>query len=80
MSMMLPAGIYEWTFELITPGSIVESIKGLADVHTTYKLRAVVTRGQLSHNLYAFKPVHIIRTLDLPTLERAISVRNFLRK
>jgi hypothetical protein len=35
--MTLLAGNYEWTFELITSGSIVKSIKGLADAHITYK-------------------------------------------
>jgi arrestin-related trafficking adapter 4/5/7 len=62
---------------LITPGSIVESIEGLADAHIKYKLKAVVTRGRQSHNLYAFNPVYIIRTSDPSALECAMPVSNF---
>lgn len=74
--MTLPAGNYEWPFELAIPGSMVESIEGLTDAHIKYKLKAVVARGRLSHNFYAFKPVRIIRTLDPSALERTMSLRN----
>jgi hypothetical protein len=74
--MTLPAGNYEWPFELTIPGSMVESIEGLTDAYIKYKLKAVVARGRLSQNFYAFKPVRIIRTLDPSALERTMSLRN----
>ena len=62
--MTLLAGTYEWPFEFIIPGSMVESVKGLADAYIKYKLQATVTRGRLSHDFHTFKLVRIIRTLD----------------
>jgi arrestin-related trafficking adapter 4/5/7 len=61
---------------LTIPGSIVKSIEGLADAHVKYKLKTVVIRGRLSYNFYVFKPVCIIRTLDLSALERTMSLEN----
>jgi hypothetical protein len=61
---------------LTIPKSIVESIEGLTNAYIKYKLKAVVARGRLSHNFYAFKPVCIIRTLDPSALERNMLLRN----
>jgi hypothetical protein len=55
---------------------MVESVEGLADAHIKYKLKATVTRGRLSHNLCASKPIRIIRTLDPFALARDLSVKN----
>jgi hypothetical protein len=79
--MTLPAGTYEWPFEFIIPGSMVESVEGLADAHIKYKLQATVIqatviRGRLSHDFHAFKPVRIIRTLDPSALAHAMSAKN----
>jgi arrestin-related trafficking adapter 4/5/7 len=77
-SMTLPAGNYEWPFELVIPGSTVQSVEGLEDVHVIYKLKATVARGRLSSDLHAYKPVRIIRTLDPAALElaHAMTVEN----
>jgi len=74
----LPAGNYEWPFELIIPGSMAESVEGLPDSHIIYKLKASAVRGKLSANLNATKPVRIIRTLDPSALElaHAMTVEN----
>jgi arrestin-related trafficking adapter 4/5/7 len=62
--MTLQAGDYEWPFELVIPGSMVESIEGIDDAHVKYKLKATVTRGRLTHDLHANKSVRIIRALS----------------
>jgi hypothetical protein len=61
---------------LVILRSIVKSIKGLANAYIKYKLKAIVTKGQLSYNLYTFKLIRIVRTLDLSALERAMLVKN----
>lgn len=77
-TMTLPAGNYEWPFELLIPGSTPESVEGLHDAHVIYNLKATVARGRLSYDLHAYKPVRIIRTLDPAALElaHAMSVEN----
>lgn len=74
----LPAGNYEWPFELVMAGSMAESIEGLAESHITYKLKATVARGKLAYDLHAWKPVRIVRTLDPSALElaHAMTVEN----
>ncbi|KAL3422055.1 arrestin domain-containing protein [Phlyctema vagabunda] len=74
----LPAGNYEWPFELVIPGSMAESVEGLADSHIVYKLKATVARGKLAYDLHAWKPVRIVRTLDPSALElaHAMTVEN----
>jgi len=73
---ILLAGTYKWPFKFIIPGSMVESVEGLADAHIKYKLQATVIRGRLSHDFHAFKPVRIIRTLDPSALAHAMSAKN----
>ena len=74
----LPAGNYEWPFELVIPGGMAESVEGLPDSHIIYKLKASVARGKLAYDLHAFKPVRIVRTLDPSALElaHAMTVEN----
>jgi hypothetical protein len=72
----LSAGNYEWPFELVVPGSMVESIEGLDDAHVKYKLTATVTRGRLFHDLHAYKPICIIRTLAPSALAHAASMKH----
>jgi hypothetical protein len=76
--MTLPAGNYEWPFELVIPGSFAESVEGLPDSHIVYKLKATVARGKLAYDLHAWKPVRIVRTLDPSALElaHAMTVEN----
>lgn len=75
---LLPAGNYEWPFELVIPGHMAESIEGLQDSHIMYKLKATVARGKLAYDLHAYKPVRIVRTLDPSALElaHAMTVEN----
>jgi arrestin-related trafficking adapter 4/5/7 len=74
----LPAGNYEWPFELVIPGSMAESVEGLPDSHLVYKLKATVARGKLAYDLHAWKPVRVVRTLDPSALElaHAMTVEN----
>jgi hypothetical protein len=55
---------------------MVESVKGLANAYIKYKLQAMVTKGRLFYNYYAFKSVCIIRTLDLSVLAHAMLAKN----
>ncbi|EPE35187.1 E set [Glarea lozoyensis ATCC 20868] len=75
---LLPAGNYEWPFELMIPGSMAESVEGMRDSHIVYKLKATVARGKLAYDLHAWKPVRIVRTLDPSALElvHAMTVEN----
>ncbi|KAE8453473.1 hypothetical protein EG329_010334 [Mollisiaceae sp. DMI_Dod_QoI] len=75
---LLPAGNYEWPFELVIPGTMSESVEGLQDSHIMYKLKATVARGKLAYDLHAYKPVRIVRTLDPSALElaHAMTVEN----
>ncbi|KAH8816185.1 carbon catabolite repression protein-like protein cred [Xylogone sp. PMI_703] len=76
--MILPAGNYEWPFELVIPGSFRESVEGLTESHVVYKLKATVARGKLAYDIHAYKPVRIVRTLDPSALElaHAMTVEN----
>ena len=49
---------------------MAETIEGLADTYITYNLKASITRGKLAHDLHAWKPVRIVRTLSQAVLER----------
>jgi hypothetical protein len=75
---LLPAGNYEWPFELVIPGTMAESIEGLSDSHIVYKLKATVARGKLAYDLHAWKPIRVVRTLDPSALElaHAMTVEN----
>lgn len=74
----LQAGNHEWPFELVIPGSMAESVEGLRDSFISYRLKATVARGMLAHDLHAYKPVRIVRTLDPAALElaHAMTVEN----
>lgn len=67
----LPAGNYEWPFDMIIPGSIPESVEGLQDTWIVYRMKATIERGMLQTNSVARKQVRIIRTLDPAALELA---------
>ncbi|KAI1817334.1 arrestin domain-containing protein [Poronia punctata] len=74
----LPAGNYEWPFEITLPGDTAESVEGLYQTGITYLFKATVNRGKLARNLHAYKRLRIIRTLDPAALElnHAMSVEN----
>jgi hypothetical protein len=76
--MTLPAGNYEWPFELLLPGNTSESVEGLPEASITYKLKATVARGKLAYDLHAYKRLRIIRTLESSALEflHSMSVEN----
>lgn len=70
--IQLPAGNYEWPFELVIPGSMAESVEGLPESHIVYSLKATVARGKFAHDIHApRRPVRIVRTLDPSALELA---------
>lgn len=77
-SETLPAGNYEYPFDLIIPGSTPESVEGMTDTWLVYRLKATIERGMLQQNSVSRKPVRIIRTLDTAALElaHAMSVEN----
>ncbi|KAL6714581.1 hypothetical protein ACLMJK_008006 [Lecanora helva] len=77
-SETLPAGNYEYPFDLILPGSTPESVEGLSDSWVIYRMKATIERGILQQNPVARKQVRIIRTLDTAALElaHAMSVEN----
>ncbi|KAG8672670.1 hypothetical protein FPOAC2_06064 [Fusarium poae] len=68
-SLTLPAGNYEWPFELLMPGDTSESLVGLPDASITYALRATINRGKLSRHTSCCKKLRIIRTLAPTALE-----------
>ncbi|KAI9827880.1 MAG: hypothetical protein M1826_006186 [Phylliscum demangeonii] len=65
----LPAGNYEYAFEVIIPGETAESIEGLGDTWIIYRAKATIDRGRLLPNLCARKHLRIVRTLDPAVLE-----------
>ena len=67
----LPAGNYEYPFEMVLPGSTPESVEGLTDTWIVYRMKATIERNILQQNLVARKQVRIIRTLDPAALELA---------
>jgi len=77
-AITLPAGNYEWPFELELPGNTSESVEGLPEASITYKLKATVARGKLAYDLHAYKRLRIIRTLESSALEflHSMSVEN----
>jgi arrestin-related trafficking adapter 4/5/7 len=68
---LLPSGNYEWPFELVIDGTMVETVEGLPNSHITYTLEAVVMRGKVGYDLHTQKPVRIFRTLGPASLELA---------
>lgn len=77
-AITLPAGNYEWPFDLELPGSTSESVEGLPEASITYKLKATVARGKLAYDLHAYKRLRVIRTLESSALEflHSMSVEN----
>ncbi|RGP81062.1 hypothetical protein FLONG3_851 [Fusarium longipes] len=67
--LTLPAGNYEWPFELLMPGNTTESLEGLADASITYCLRATIHRGKLVRHISCDKRLQILRTLAPTALE-----------
>jgi len=74
----LPAGNYEWPFELMLPGDTAESVEGLYQTGISYLFKATVCRGKLFKNLHAYKRLRIIRTLAPAAMDlnHAMSVEN----
>ena len=66
---MLPAGNYEYPFDMILPGSTPESIEGLPETWLVYRMKATIERGILQQNSVVRKQVRVIRTLDTGALE-----------
>lgn len=62
------AGKYEWPFEIEIKGSMAETVEGLTNSYILYTLKATITRGSLCSAIHDFKPVRIIRALDLAAL------------
>lgn len=67
----LPAGNYEWPFDMVIPGSTPESLEGLPESWVIYRMKATIERGVLQQNHIAKKRVRIIRSLDPTALELA---------
>lgn len=70
-SETLPAGNYEWPFDIILPGQTSESVEGLSDSWVIYRMKATIERGMLQPNVLARRQVRVIRTLDSSALELA---------
>ncbi|KAJ5956060.1 hypothetical protein N7501_010339 [Penicillium viridicatum] len=74
---VLPAGNYEYPFDVILEGSMPESVEGLAETWVMYRFKAEIGRKYVK-DITARKPLRIIRTLDPSALElsHAMSVDN----
>ncbi|KAF5234641.1 hypothetical protein FANTH_11993 [Fusarium anthophilum] len=68
-SVTLPAGNYEWPFELMMAGDTSESLEGIRDASITYGLRATISRGKLARHISCTKKLRIIRTFAPTALE-----------
>ena len=65
---ILPAGNYEYPFEVVLEGSMPESVEGLAETWVMYRFKAEIGRKYVK-DIVARKPLRIIRTLDPSALE-----------
>ncbi|KAL4787705.1 hypothetical protein BJX76DRAFT_285754 [Aspergillus varians] len=74
---ILPAGNYEYPFDVILEGSMPESVEGLADNYVTYRFKAEIGR-KYAKDIIMRRPLRIIRTLESNALElsHAMSVEN----
>ncbi|KAJ6151891.1 Arrestin-like N-terminal [Penicillium chrysogenum] len=74
---VLPAGNYEYPFDVVLEGSMPESVEGLAETWVMYRFKAEIGRKYVK-DIVARKPLRIIRTLDPSALElsHAMSVDN----
>ncbi|KAM0192294.1 hypothetical protein ACHAPI_008471 [Fusarium lateritium] len=68
-NLTLPAGNYEWPFELIMAGDTPESLEGIRDASITYELRATIGRGKLARHISCSKRLRVIRTFSPTALE-----------
>ncbi|KAK4163067.1 arrestin domain-protein, partial [Cladorrhinum sp. PSN259] len=77
-SQVLPTGNYEWPFEITLPGDTIESIEGLQEASIIWTLKATIARGTLASDLFSYKRLRIIRTLESSALEylQATSIEN----
>ncbi|KAI1038272.1 hypothetical protein LB505_012930 [Fusarium chuoi] len=73
-SVTLPAGNYEWPFELMMAGDTSESLEGIRDTSITYGLRATISRGKLARHISCTKKLRIIRTFAPTALDRLLGV------
>jgi hypothetical protein len=64
----LPAGNYEFPFDIVLQGSLPESLEGLPDTWITYRLKAEIGRKYMKR-IVARKPLRVIRTPDTTALE-----------
>ncbi|GMG52898.1 unnamed protein product [Aspergillus oryzae var. brunneus] len=67
---ILPAGNYEYPFNLVLEGNMPESIEGLSDTYITYRFKAEIGR-KYAKDIIVRKPLRIIRTLEPSALELA---------
>lgn len=65
---ILPAGNYEYPFEVILEGSMPESVEGLHDTYVTYRFKAEIGR-KYAKDIIVRRPLRIIRTLEASALE-----------
>ncbi|CBF74562.1 hypothetical protein AN4170.2 [Aspergillus nidulans FGSC A4] len=74
---ILPAGNYEYPFDVILEGSMPESVEGLSDTYVTYRFKAEIGR-KYAKDIVVRRPLRIIRTLESSALElsHAMSVEN----
>ncbi|RAL16327.1 arrestin family protein [Aspergillus homomorphus CBS 101889] len=74
---VLPAGNYEYAFDLVLEGSMPESVEGLTDTYVTYRFKAEIGRKYMK-DIVVRRPLRIIRTLESSALElaHAMSVEN----
>ena len=66
----MPAGNYEYPFNLVLEGNMPESIEGLSDTYITYRFKAEIGR-KYAKDIIVRKPLRIIRTLEPSALELA---------
>ncbi|RAH42247.1 arrestin family protein [Aspergillus brunneoviolaceus CBS 621.78] len=74
---VLPAGNYEYPFDIVLEGSMPESVEGLTDTYVTYRFKAEIGRKYMK-DITVRRPLRIIRTLEASALElaHAMSVEN----
>ncbi|PWY78327.1 putative HECT-type ubiquitin ligase-interacting protein cred [Aspergillus heteromorphus CBS 117.55] len=74
---VLPAGNYEYPFNIVLEGSMPESVEGLTDTYVTYRFKAEIGR-KYAKDIIVRRPLRIIRTLEPSALElaHAMSVEN----
>jgi hypothetical protein len=65
---ILPAGNYEYPFDVILEGSMPESVEGLSDTYVTYRFKAEIGR-KYAKDIIVRRPLRIIRTLESSALE-----------